>query len=347
MWNGYLLVADLNRVSVVDPSSGASFDVSKLGNAPIRITGAVPDINGNLILTDYKGNIIQIVSRMSELVGGMFVQIERVFSDSFPSVQMEVRVEDRNRNPIVGLKASNFLVTEQQRPASNVKLAGAAWKDDSCDITVLIDRSPESDRQMQDIRGAIAEIANAMKGKGTLRIVSAGAIPVQEGAGSPDTGKYSALKLKAAASGNWAFDFGLRLAVNDLVNASKKRAVVYLSTGSVSDSGFKKYGLNELASVMSNNGIIFSTVYLSRDSAPAEYEYLTKSTGGKSYYVFRNEGLSSVVSDIISAANGSYVLTYTSSMPTDFGRAFLPVEVEAYLMNRSGRDETGYFAPLQ
>ena len=79
---------------------------------------------------------------------------------------------------------------------------------------------------------------------------------------------------------------------------------------------------------------------------PGEYEYLSKSTGGKSYYVFRNEGLSSVVTDIVSAANGSYVLTYTSSMPTDFGRAYLPVEVEAYLMNRSGRDETGYFAPL-
>ena len=268
VWNDYLLIADLNRVTVVDPSTGASFDVSKLGNAPIRITGAVPDINGNLILTDYKGNIIQIVSRMNELVGGMFVQIERVYSDSFPAVQLEVRVEDRYRNPIVGLKSSNFLVTEQQRPASNVTLAGAAWKEDSCDITVLIDRSGESDKYMQEIRGAIAEIAAAMKGKGTLRIVSAGAIPVQEGAGSPDTGKYGALKLKAAASGNWAFDLGLRLSVNDLVNASKKRAVVYLSTGSVSDSGFKKYGLNELASYMSNNGVIFSSVYLTRDSAP-------------------------------------------------------------------------------
>jgi hypothetical protein len=40
-------------------------------------------------------------------------------------------------------------------------------------------------------------------------------------------------------------------------------------------------------------------------------------------------------------------MSYTSALPTDFGRAFLPVEVEAYLMNRSGRDETGYFAPLQ
>jgi hypothetical protein len=34
-------------------------------------------------------------------------------------------------------------------------------------------------------------------------------------------------------------------------------------------------------------------------------------------------------------------------LPTDFGRAYLPVEAEAYLMNRSGRDRTGYFPPVE
>ena len=32
----------------------------------------------------------------------------------FPNVEIELRVEDRNRNPIVGLKESNFLVTEEK-----------------------------------------------------------------------------------------------------------------------------------------------------------------------------------------------------------------------------------------
>lgn len=347
VWNGYLLVSVLNRVSMIDPSSGASFDAARLGNGPVRITGAVPDANGNLILTDYKGNAIQIVSRMSALVGGMFVQIERVNAEKFPKVELEVRVEDRSRNSIVGLNARNFLITEEKRPVSLMQLSGASYLDDTCDITILIDRSSSSDRYVTEIRSAIAEIASAMNGKGTLRLVSAGAIPVQEGSGSPDTGTYSALRLKSEGSSAWAFDLGLRLAVNDLVNASKKRAVIFLSTGEVSDTAFKRYGLNDLAAYMNNNGVIFSTVYLKRTAPSGEYAYLSTNTGGKSYYIFRNEGLSSVVHDIVSAPNGSYRLTYTSVLPTDFGRAYLPVEVEAYLMNRSGRDETGYFAPLQ
>lgn len=347
VWNGYLLASVKNRVCVIDPATGASFDAARLGNAPMRITGAMPDANGNLVLTDYTGNAVQIVTRMSELAGGMFVQIERVSADTFPKVTLEVRVEDRNRHPVVGLKAHNFLVTEEKRPVSNMRLAGAAYLDRSCDVTILVDRSIESADSMPEIRSAIAEIAGAMRGKGTLRIVSAGAVPVQEGAGAPDSVRYESLNLKASVSPVWAFDLGLRLAVNDLVNAAKKRAVIFLSTGGVPDSAFRRYGLNDLAAYLNNNGIIFSTVYLTRCPVAGEYSYLSASTGGKSYYVFRNEGLAPVVRDILEAPNGSYVLTYESSLPTDFGRAYLPVEVESYLMNRSGRDETGYFAPLE
>jgi DNA-binding beta-propeller fold protein YncE len=347
VWNGYLLVAALNRVALVDPETGASIDVARLGNAPIRITGAVPDANGNLILTDYKGNIVQIVSRMSEMVGGMFVQIDRVYADAFPKVTLEVRVEDRNRHPIVGLEKANFYVTEEKRAVGDLALVGSAWREEAADITILIDRSPAANRSLDAIRATVASIASAMNGKGTLRIVSAGAVPVQEGAGAPDTGAWEALRLKAPASSAWKFDLGLRLAVNDLVNASHKRAVVYVSTGEVSDGGFGRYGLNDLAAYLNNNGVIFSAVYLNPGAAPGEYAYLTASTGGKSYYAFRNEGLAAVVADIVSAPNGTYTLSYTSVLPTDFGRKFLPVEVETYLMNRSGRDETGYFVPLQ
>ena len=53
------------------------------------------------------------------------------------------------------------------------------------------------------------------------------------------------------------------------------------------------------------------------------------------------------MSDMRTVPNGLYTITSTSLLPTDLGRAYLPVEIEVYLLNRSGRDETGYFSPLQ
>ncbi|MBD5435335.1 MAG: hypothetical protein HDR36_02300, partial [Treponema sp.] len=51
--------------------------------------------------------------------------------------------------------------------------------------------------------------------------------------------------------------------------------------------------------------------------------------------------------DLLEVPNGMYQFSYESALQTDMGRAFLPVEVETYIMNRSGRDEIGYFAPLE
>lgn len=347
VWQGRLLVSLPNRLVLVDPATGASRDLASLGNAPARITCAVPDINGNLVLADYRGNSIQIMSRMSDLAGGLFVQIERVVSDRFPEMILEVRVEDRNRRPVTGLKAANFRLTEDRRPAANVRLAGAAALNDVCDITVLIDRSPASEQHMSEIRAAIAEIAAAMNGTGTLRLVSAGSVPLPEGSGNPASGAWGALRLKAPAALDWAFDLGLRLAVNELVNAEKRRAVIFLSAGDIGPRAFSRYGLSDLAAYMNNNGVIFSTVYLSQSAALPELEYLSAQTGGQDAYVWRRQGLTSLVESIREAPNGSYQLTWTSTLPTDFGRALLPVEVETWLMNRSGRDETAYFAPLE
>ena len=51
--------------------------------------------------------------------------------------------------------------------------------------------------------------------------------------------------------------------------------------------------------------------------------------------------------DIINIPSGLYTFSYTSSLSTNFGRDYLPVEIETYLLNRSGRAETGYYSALQ
>jgi DNA-binding beta-propeller fold protein YncE len=347
-WEGYLLVADSNRVVAVDTATGAWFETAKTGNAPSRITCAAPDVNGNILVTDFVSGEVYVLSRMSDLVGGLFVQIDRIISDRFPDITLEIRVENRRRQPLVGLKDKNFFVTEEKRPVARQLLAGAASNNDICDVTIVIERSAAAAPYGTAIRDSVREIAAAMNGRGILRIVSAGDIPSPEGNGNPaQFSAFTASSLRSPAGERWAFDMGIRLAANELINAEKKRAVIFLSAGPLSENAFSRYGLTNLAAYLNNNGIIFSTIYLSQGAPQPELSYLCSQTNGKSYYVYRPEGLSPVVSDILAVPNGSYRITYTSSLPTDFGRAFLPVEMEVYLLNRSGRTEAGYFAPLE
>lgn len=348
VWQGNILISDYNRMMLLNPGSLKITQVGTVGKTSTSLMTSSPDVNGNILTAEFRENDIKIFSGMADIAGGLFVQIERVNSEKFPLVQMEVRVEDRYRNPIVGLDSSNFYVTEDKRPVSQQTLEGAAYQSQVVDITVVLDRSPESQEYESAMKEAVKEIAKAMGGKGRLNVISAGEIPSLEFSGSPDLAiSFPSKQILSQRSQRWNLDLGLRLGANNLVNGEKKRAVVFLSCGSLTPLSFQRYGLADIAAYLNNNGIIFDTVYLSQKGSVPELEYLCRQTGGSEHYIYEKKGLAPLVEEIKDSPNGSYVLSYYSALPPGFGESYLPVEIEVYLLNRSGRDETGYFAPLQ
>lgn len=348
VWNDYLVVCDSNRVFSVDSGSGSVFENISAGNAPARLTCAVPDVNGNVVVSDVISNEVYVMSKMQELVGGLFVQIEKVNASKFPEVFVDVRVENRYRSAVVGLGENNFYITEQKRPVNKLKYLGSSSYSQFSDITLLIDRSRRSSEFGEQINAAVREIAASMKNRGTLKIVSASKIPALEYSGKPSGAlKFDVAALKNPVSDEIPLDLALRLAANDLVNAEHKRAVVIISAGKVSINAFEKYSLSETAAFLNNNHISVASVLLTQNACDEELDYIVSNTPGKEYYIFRPEGLSGIVGDLVDIPSGLYTFSYTSVLSTNFGEKYLPVEVEAYLLNRSGRDECGYFAPLQ
>jgi hypothetical protein len=63
--------------------------------------------------------------------------------------------------------------------------------------------------------------------------------------------------------------------------------------------------------------------------------------------MYNPRGIGGLIKSIAEVPSGLYSFSFRSALPTDFGRAWLPLEVEVYLMERSGRDSTGYFPPLE
>ena len=347
-WNDSLVICDSNRIVSVDRETGALFEYARTGNAPTRVTVANPDVNGNVIVSDYTANEVYVMSKVQELVGGLFVQIEQLDASKFPNVTVEVRVENRHRQPVVGLQEENFYFSENKRPVSNLKFLGAASNNTEADVTIIIDRSEYTALFVEQIETAVKEVAASMKNAGTLRIVSAGNIPVNEYVGKPDNlGEFKLAALKNPVAGKSNMDLAVRLASNDLINGSKKRGIVLITAGETNSISFEKYNLAELTSYMNNNSISFSVVQVAQNGMCDQLSYVIDNTQGDTYYVYRPQGLNDVVKDLIEYPQGIYQLSFTSALSTNFGTNFLPLETEVYLLNRSGRDETGYFAPLE
>ncbi|MDR1971157.1 MAG: NHL repeat-containing protein [Treponema sp.] len=343
--DGRLLAADTNRVLLIDPHSAQVRVLGTAGNSRLRITGAAMDANGNLLAANFNAGEIAVLTRLDDMASGLFVQVERVNAESFPQVTVDILVQDRLRRPIMGLDARNFLLTEEGRAAAEQRLTAAAYRSPRTDLSILVERSPRTLSLRDDLEAAVRDISAAVPGGRLRSLVSAGLLPREEridgslvAAARAAAGDYDAL---------WRFDLGLRLAATDLLGGEKRRALVFVSSGRLSPAAFDQYGLSELAAYLANNGIVFHAVLVGGGDASEEIRYLCRETGGEVLPLYRPQGIRGTLEKLANFPCGSYTITYRSQLPTNFGTAYLPVELEVYLMERSGRDATGYFPPLE
>jgi DNA-binding beta-propeller fold protein YncE len=364
--DGKLLAADTNRVILIDTNSAIVRELGAAGNSRVRIVGADMDRNGSILAANFAAGEVSVLTRLDDMASGLFVQIERVNVESFPMVTVDLQVQDRLRRPIVGLGAENFLLSEAGRAVSEQNFAGGAYLSQNADVTILMERSAVTADMKDDLSAAVRDINAALRnmpepaGAGggigavltgrqntvsgrLVSLVSAGVQPQRENlAGSPE-----AAARGASYSVRWRFDLGLRLAATDLLQGEKKRALIFVGSGELGPLAFEQYGLSELAAYMANNNIIFNAVIVGGGSPSDEIRYLCRETGGQALPLYRPGGIRDMVQSIVFYPSGSYSISYRSQLPTDFGRAYLPVDAEVYLMERSGRDGTGYFPPLE
>ena len=353
-----LLAADSNRIIQIDPNSAVVRELGLAGGNRLRITCADMDRNRSLIVSNFAASEVTILTRFDDIASGFFVQIRNISSQLFPLVTVELTVEDRLRRPIIGLDNSNFLLTENGAPVIDQKMIQAGFRYQGSDISLLVERSPYTSVLRDDLTAAARDISRTlreMNNSKVVSVISAAAQPRRE---------HHANSLENAVRGsssdiytsNWRFDLGLRLAATDLLSASPKRSIVYIGTGNPGELAFEQYSLSEMASYLANNGIVFNAIIIGLSGAGeapvfgsdiSAIEYLCRETGGNAMNLYRPRGIGDLIKSTQDITSGLYSFTYKSRMSTDYGRAWLPLEAEVYLMERSGRDNTGYFAPLE
>ena len=347
--DGRFLIADAQRVLIFDMDSETVTKVADVSGKEALIIKAVLDANGNIVVTDFNRNKIEYLADITRMYTGLDVSIDRVVSDNYPRVDVALSVSALDGKPLVGLEDNNFLVTENGYPVQNSRLIYSGNKSAVTNVALVLEGSEKMYGKKEYRLSALEELLSAQDGKGTISIVSAEQNPVTE---TKSVSNKDILVKSVIEDGDysrdWTFDLGIRLGASTLLNKSDRRAVVFLSMGDLPDSSFVRYTLNEILDYLTNNNIAFYAIYAGeKDSAPRELEYLARKTGGGVYSLFRAEGVGGIIEDLKNRFVGSYVLEYSTSLDSDFGRKPLPVEVQVSLFGRSGRGESVYYAPLK
>jgi len=347
MSDGTLLVADGNSVLQIDPNTSIVRELGLAGGDRVRITGADMDRNGNIVAANFNAGEVAVMTRFDDLASGFFVQIRNVDAQRFPQVIVELTVEDRLRRPILGLNNNNFLITENGVPVNNQTFHMPGYIYQGADISLLVERSDTTFRLRDDLGAASRDINRAIQEMTNSKIVSVISASVQPRREQHVNSLENAVRGTADSfNQRWRFDLGLRLAATDLLSAGPKRSVVYIGSGNLGELAYEQYSLSEMASYLANNAIVFNAIIIGSGFVSAELEYLCRETGGSVMHLYRPRGIGELIKGVAENPSGLYSFSYNSRLNSDFGRAWLPVEAEVYLMERSGRDNTGYFAPL-
>lgn len=363
--SGRLLVADGSRVLLIDPETGTAQTIYRSERKQGRIVSAAFDTNGELLAADFDASELTYLSDPVTRFSGLSVEVNRVDASAFPRVVLDVRVQDRYGRPMTGLGGGNFYVSEEVttkehriegdkpvdflksaiQPAQDLALEGSLDASPRIDMAMMLEGSPAVAAMQLEARNAVTALYGALGDDASASIVIAGrnAQPAVSGG----LGAITKTVLGFDASDRWRFDSGLRLAAATLFNSSGRRVLVHIGTGSVNEPALDGPSLSELASILVNNGIAFHAVIIGKSGPSELLTMLARKTGGAVYRSDRPEGVSVIARQIRSRPTGMYRLTYRSTADDGFGKAYIPFNVEVYLRDRSGKEESGFFAPLR
>jgi DNA-binding beta-propeller fold protein YncE len=229
-------------------------------------------------------------------------------------------------------------------------LLGGLDSNNSADLAIVVERSAATVTMREDLAAAFRDIYSAVLDADLAisGVISAGINPEREqyDPASPSSFVQAARGRESSFSPRWRFDSAIRLAAGDLLPLSRKRAVLFVTSGALGERSFEQYSITELAAYLKNNQIGFYPVVVGQNPVNDDLDYLVRATGGQTLRLYAPRGIGNDIKSIAERSAGSYLLRYQSSLSSDFGRAFLPVEAEVYILERSGRDRAGYFAPL-
>ncbi len=343
---GRLLVADAAGVKSIDVEQESWSVPNDLSGVARRVVLVTEDANHDLLAADFNGSRAVLLAPAASLYTGLWVRVQRVNATEYPQVVVEASVQDRSGKPVVGLTVNNFIVTENRYSVGRTQMVA---RPAGVDVALLVERSPALAAMDADVGTAVEQLWTLATSSGRVMAVSAGAQPAREAGYGLTRLRFRQAALQSPASVDWRLDGGVRLAGDGLIteSAGARRAIVFFTSGSIGRAPWRSYAITELASCLLENEIAFYPVAFGSAPLDEQLEWLAQATGGRSFRAATPGGMADVMAAARSRVSSRYMLRFSSPSPSDFGQAYIPLEIEVTLQKASGRDEAGYYAPAR
>ena len=286
-----LLIADDERLMLYHIPTRSYEILADFTGDGRRIVDAVQDVNGNILMSDFNHHEVGVLSELSAMYSGVFVEIERIDAGSFPEIYMDVSVRDRLGSPIVGLRESNFILSEAHGMPGSPALLAQGDAIDGLQVAVIIERSPYTRGAEEEISAGLRDIFNALPAGSRLRLYTAGEMPLLEVPAGREIRDYLTVAQRSGDGGglDFALSRALRQAALELAPLRGRKLIVTLGSGHmpVENAIARQPSVASLGSLLATNGIRYASIQLGRTLSETDgseaFRYMTSESGGGIY----------------------------------------------------------------
>lgn len=343
--DGNLFIADGSKVYYYDINADTFTLFNNSERYTVTPTSADEDKNGAIYLTDFMSGRIDVYTRKEEYYANLDVFTDKEYLSEFPIVVTSVTVRDRFANPIIGLTADNFYITENDTVEYRAALFDAPELH-QYRFVYLIEDSAEAGYYENRIKEEISNFTLSLTNNDEVLVIHYND-QVYKSDG------YSAANLRIIENANnFRFSGGVSAlgeayyeAVRLSLNSFKKTAIIHFSVSDIKDDSFASMDFNDLSSFAKNNAVSLNQVYLGLNKSNYFLDLISKNTYGYTINGDSSINYANTINNIKNINFGKYYIYYNSFKNLKESGQYRALKVRVQYRDMFGEEESGYIVP--
>ncbi len=309
-----------------------------------RVLDSKVDRLGQLYACDFENDtIVQFVPK-ADKYRNINVILNRVDTDSYPTIVYYVSVLSADGLPLYGLSRNHFLLKIGEGSVGKVDLSYNEVRDSRLNILFLVDKSLSMQEYSEDIKSYIGQFINKVSAQDEMAVIG---FNKDSWISSPFT--TSRLSIMDAISeerfdSGKAFDKAFRKSIDYLNKMFYKKVIIVITDGTLSDESFLTYSFESCKNYASNNNIpVYILSFGGRMNE--KLEHFAKSTGGRFYDVFHSNDFMYLYKTIRSHRSPEYIIFFNDVYDSKLKDLYVDAEVEVDFNGRIGKNHLGFIYP--
>lgn len=343
--DGNLFIADGSKVYYYDINANSFTLFNNSERYTTTPTSIAEDKNGAIYLSDFMSGRIDVYTRKEEYYANLDVFLDKQYLSKFPVVVSSVTVRDRLANPVIGLTADNFYITENDLTEHKVALYDAPELYQYRFI-YLIEDSAAAKNYEGRLKEEISNFTLSLTNNDEVLVIH-----YNDGVYKSENYSQANLRIIENANsfrfsgGNSALGEAYYEAIRQSLNSFKKTAIIHFSVSDIDDNAFISMDFNDLSSFAKNNAVSLNQVYLGLNKNNYFLDFISKNTYG--YIINGDSSINyrEAINNIKNINFGRYYIYYSSYKNIRESGQYRAIKVRVQYRDMFGEEESGYIVP--